>query len=90
VTLNADGTCQTAGIGLTNVGPTPIQATEAEAFLRGKKLDDAAIRQAGKLAADAAQPSSDLRGTAEFKKGLVEEFTRRGLRKATERAQGGN
>ena len=90
VTLNADGTCQTAGIGLTNVGPTPIQATEAEAFLRGKKLDDAVIRQAGKLAADAAQPSSDLRGTAEFKKGLVEEFTRRGLRKATERAQGGN
>ena len=90
VTLNADGTCQTAGIGLTNVGPTPIQATEAEVFLRGKKLDDAAIRQAGKLAADAAQPSSDLRGTAEFKKGLVEEFTRRGLRKATERAQGGN
>jgi len=88
VTLNPDGTCKTAGIGLTNVGPTPLKATKAEDFLRGKKLDAAAIDQAGQLAADAAEPSSDLRGPAEFKKGLVKEFTRRGLRRAIERAGG--
>ena len=89
VTLNPDGTCKTAGIGLTNVGPTPLKATKAEDFLRGKKLDAAVIDQAGQLAADAAEPSSDLRGPAEFKKWLVKEFTRRGLRRAIERAGGG-
>jgi len=89
VTFNPDGTCKAAGIGLTNVGPTPLKATQAEDFLRGRKLDEAAINQAAQLAADAAQPSSDLRGPAEYKKGLIREFTKRGLRKAMERAQGG-
>ena len=89
VTMSEDGTCKTAGIGLTNVGPTPLKASKAEDFLRGKKLDAAAIDQAAQLAADEAQPSSDLRGPAEFKKGLVKEFTRRGLRRAMERAGGG-
>jgi carbon-monoxide dehydrogenase medium subunit len=89
VTMTADGACQRAGIGLTNVGPTPLQAAKAGDFLRGKKLDAAAIDQAAQLAADESEPSSDLRGPAEFKKGLVREFTRRGLRKAAERAGGG-
>ena len=89
VTLNPDGTCRTAGIGLTKAGPTPLKATQAEDFLRGKKLDEAAINRAAELAADAAQPSSDLRGPAEFKKGVVKEFTKRGLRKAMDRAAGG-
>jgi carbon-monoxide dehydrogenase medium subunit len=89
VTMTADGACQRAGIGLTNVGPTPLQAAKAGDFLRGKKLDAAAIDQAAQLAADESEPSSDLRGPAEFKKGLVREFTRRGLRRAAERAGGG-
>jgi len=57
VTLGPSGTCERAGIGLTNVGPTPIQARRAEAFLTGKRLDDAAIRPAGQLAAEEAQPT---------------------------------
>jgi carbon-monoxide dehydrogenase medium subunit len=86
VTLDGSGSVQRAGIGLTNVGPTPIKARKAEEFLRGKKLDDANIRQAAQLAADDAQPSSDLRGPAEYKKGLVKELTRRALARAAERA----
>ncbi len=86
VTLDAGGTCQTAGIGLTNVGPTPVKAGKAEAFLRGKKLDQANLRQAAQLAAEEAQPSSDLRGPAEYKKGLVKELTFRALSRAVERA----
>jgi len=88
LTLNEDGTCKRAGIGLTNVGPTPLKARQAEDFLRGKKLDAPTIDQAAQLAADAADPSSDLRGPAEYKKGLVKEFVRRGLRRAMERAEG--
>ena len=86
VTVDAGGVCQLAGIGLTNVGPTPLKATKAEAFLRGKKLDEANLRQAAQLAADEAQPSSDLRGPAEYKKALVKELAFRALSRAAERA----
>jgi aerobic carbon-monoxide dehydrogenase medium subunit len=86
VTFEAGGAVQKAGIALTNVGPTPIKATKAEDFLRGKKLDEANTRRAAQLAADDAQPSSDLRGPAEYKKGLVKELAKRALSRAAERA----
>jgi aerobic carbon-monoxide dehydrogenase medium subunit len=86
VTADANGAAQNVGIALTNVGPTPIKAKKAEDFLRGKKLDEANMRQAGQLAADDAQPSSDLRGPAEYKKGLVKELAKRALSRAAERA----
>jgi carbon-monoxide dehydrogenase medium subunit len=86
VTVDREGNCQKAGIALTNVGATPIRAAKAEEFLQGKKLDDANITQAAQLAAEAAQPSSDLRGPEEYKRGLVKELTRRALVRAYERA----
>lgn len=88
VQLAIDGgkACQSAGIGLTNVGATPVKAAKAEDFLRGKSLDEANIAQAAQLAADEAQPSSDLRGPEEYKRGLVKELTRRALTRAFERA----
>jgi carbon-monoxide dehydrogenase medium subunit len=86
VTLDEKGGCQKVGIGLTNVGPTPLKAGQAENFLRGKKADQSNIEQAAALAAADAQPSSDLRGPAEYKKGLVKELTRRALTRAVERA----
>jgi aerobic carbon-monoxide dehydrogenase medium subunit len=86
VTLDGGGVCQQVGIALTNVGPTPVKASKAEDFLRGKKLDDANIRQAAQIAAEQAQPSSDLRGPAEYKKGLVKELAFRALSRAVERA----
>jgi carbon-monoxide dehydrogenase medium subunit len=84
--LDEKGTVQKAGIGLTNVGPTPIKARKAEDFLRGKRLDAASIGQAAQLASEEAQPSADLRGPAEYKKGLVKELARRALSRAQERA----
>lgn len=86
VTLDSNGVCTKAGIGLTNVGPTPIKAVQAEAFLRGKKLDADNIAGAARLAMEESQPSSDLRGPAEYKKGLVQELTKRALMRAAERA----
>jgi carbon-monoxide dehydrogenase medium subunit len=83
------GICQEIGIGLTNVGSVPIKAVKAEASLRGKRLDEAAIKQASQLAADAADPAADLRGSVEYKKDLVRVLTSRALRKAIERAQKG-
>ena len=86
VTLSEKGVCERAGIGLTNVGPTPIKAKKAEAFLQGKRLDEGTIRQAAQLAADESQPTSDLRGPAEYKRDLVRVLTARALTKAVERA----
>jgi len=86
VTLDAQGACQKAGIGLTNVGPTPIKARKAEDFLRGKKLDASNINQAAQLASDESAPSADLRGPVAYKKGLVKELTKRALTLALERA----
>jgi aerobic carbon-monoxide dehydrogenase medium subunit len=86
ITLDDKGVVQKVGIGLTNAGPTPIRAKSAEDALRGKRLDAATIGQAAQLAADAAQPSSDLRGPVEYKKGLIKELTKRALARAAERA----
>src|SRR5262249_3308676 len=61
LTLDASGACEAAGIGLTNVGSVPIKATRAEAALKGKRPDEAAIKQAAQLAAEAADPVADLR-----------------------------
>lgn len=86
LTLDEKGVCQSIGIGLTNVGPTPVKARKAEEFLRGKKPDESNIAQAAQLAADESTPSPDLRGPVEYKKGLVKELTKRALTRALERA----
>jgi carbon-monoxide dehydrogenase medium subunit len=86
LTQDEKGVCQKVGIGLTNVGPTPVKARKAEEFLRGKKLDEANITQAAQFAADQSAPSPDLRGPVEYKKGLVKELAKRALTRALERA----
>jgi aerobic carbon-monoxide dehydrogenase medium subunit len=86
VALSAAGACEQVGIGLTNVGLTPIKATAAEAALRGKRPDDAAIAEAARLAAGAAEPIEDLRGSVEYKRDLVRVLTGRALRRAVQRA----
>ena len=89
ITLDSNGNVSYAGIGLTNVGSTPIKARDAEHSLLGKPLDDASIHQAADLAAAASQPASDTRGPAEYKRGMVRTLTVRALRKALARATGG-
>jgi carbon-monoxide dehydrogenase medium subunit len=89
VALEATGACAYAGVGLTNVGTVPIKARKAEAFLRGRALDDAAVRRAGELAAEEADPADDVRGPAAYKRDLVRVLTTRALRLAAARAGGG-
>jgi len=82
------GVIERAGIGLTNVGPTPIKATEAEKFLAGKKPEEATYAEAGRLAAAATKPGADRRGSVEYKKDMARVLTVRALRKAAQRAGG--
>jgi carbon-monoxide dehydrogenase medium subunit len=80
----SNGTVARAGIALTGVGPRNLRAQAAEEALAGSALDDEAIGEAARLAADAAQPWDDLRGTADYKRNVIRVFVERGLRKARE------
>jgi carbon-monoxide dehydrogenase medium subunit len=89
LTLGRGDVCEQVRIGLTNVGPTPIEPHQAEALLRGKTVDPALVKQAAQLAAEASDPSPDLRGSVEYKRDLVRVLTVRALNRAFERARQG-
>jgi carbon-monoxide dehydrogenase medium subunit len=89
IELDDAGVCKRAGVGLTNVGMTPIKAKQTETFLTGKNLDEATIQQAAEHAASESQPMDDIRGSAEYKRDLVRVLTARALTRALDRAKGG-
>jgi carbon-monoxide dehydrogenase medium subunit len=82
----ANGGVGRAGIALTGVGPTNLRAEAAEQALAGRALEDEAIDEAARLAADAAQPFADVRGSEAYKRNAVRVLVGRGLRKAAEAA----
>jgi aerobic carbon-monoxide dehydrogenase medium subunit len=83
-----DARVQRAGIALTAVGPINVRATAAEQALAGAEIDDdEAISSAARLAADAAEPKSDLRGSAEYKRNVVRVYSERALRRAADSAR---
>lgn len=87
ITLDSDGVCTYAGIGLTNVNPTPLRAERSEQALVGNKLTDEVIAQAAQFASEDCNPSDDLRGDEEYKRAMVGVLTKRMIHKAMERAQ---
>ncbi|HEX3491164.1 MAG TPA: xanthine dehydrogenase family protein subunit M [Streptosporangiaceae bacterium] len=66
-----------AGIALTGVGGSTISATEAAGALTGQPLSPERIEQAATLAAEAARPKTDHRGSAEYKRHMVHTFVAR-------------
>jgi carbon-monoxide dehydrogenase medium subunit len=87
LTMSGD-TCTAARIGLTNVSPSPMRATNAEQALVGQTVTDAVLEAAGQAAAAECQPSQDLRGSAEYKRDITRVLTKRAIRKAVARAKG--
>jgi aerobic carbon-monoxide dehydrogenase medium subunit len=71
-----------AGIALTGVGGSTIAATAAAGSLAGGALTAESIARAAGLAAEAAQPRTDHRGSAEYKRHVVRTFVTRILRRA--------
>jgi aerobic carbon-monoxide dehydrogenase medium subunit len=88
VTLAASGAVEEVGIALTNVGPTPIRATAAEAHLRGRQPDAAVLAEAARLAGQAASPKADRRGSVEYKREMARVMAARALKSAIARAGG--
>ena len=72
-------TVQRARLALGAVAPTILRASEAEAALRGARLDSTAIARAAELAAEAARPITDLRGSAGYRREMIRVCTARAL-----------
>lgn len=81
-----DGPIHEARIVLGSVGPTPIRATSAEELLRGQSPSDALFARAAKAAAGDAKPIDDFRGSAEYRRDMVDVLTKRALTQALDRA----
>ena len=87
VSIETSGdTVTRAGIALTGVGGATIAATEAAQALVGQPLSASSIGQAAELAAAAAQPRTDHRGSAEYKRHMVRTFVERILSRAHDEA----
>lgn len=87
LTLDDKGVCTYAGIGLTNVNPTPMRAERSEEVLVGNVPTEALINEAAQYASEDCNPSSDLRGDEEYKRAMVKVLTKRIINKALERAR---
>ena len=88
LTLDADGERIASGrIALAAVGPRPLFAAQASAFLAGKPATPQTFAEAGEIASTEATPIGDMRGTAEHRVELVKVLTRRTLAIALGRAQ---
>jgi carbon-monoxide dehydrogenase medium subunit len=87
VTLGTGGEVATAGIALTNAGPTPVRAVEAERYLAGKQPTAEVIAEAARLAGAASTPSADRRGAIQYKKEMARVLTGRALTAAIEWAK---
>ena len=74
--------CEDIKIVLGAVAPTPMRARKAEAVLRGKKFNEALMNKTAQIASEEARPISDVRASAEYRKEMVEVFTRRAIREA--------
>ncbi|WP_243372698.1 xanthine dehydrogenase family protein subunit M [Geotalea sp. SG265] len=78
----AGGVLEDARIVLASAAPTVMRAKGAEDFLRGKKISDELLAEAGEKAAGESRPRDSIRGSAEYRRNLVGVLTKRALRKA--------
>lgn len=76
---DAEGHCRTVRIALGAVAPTPIRAWEAERTLEGQSLTPEVIAQAARLAAEATRTIDDIRGSAAYRRVVMEVLVRRTL-----------
>lgn len=82
-----DGTITSARVVLGAVAPVPVRATSSEQVLLGEKPTHALFVRAGKAAAGDSKPIDDFRGSAEYRRAMVEVLTRRALNMALRKAR---
>ena len=77
LTLDASRRVETIRLGLGGAAPTPIRARNAEAAVQGQSLTDAVAREAAEAAAAAAEPLSDVMGSADYRREMIRVWVRR-------------
>jgi carbon-monoxide dehydrogenase medium subunit len=87
ITVDKQGTCTKAGVGITGAGTKAVRAKGVEAGLVGKRLDAATIEAAAQKAADGVDVQADLQGSVEYKSHLCRVFARRAIDAALKNAQ---
>jgi len=83
-----DDVCKDAAIALGCVGLTAIRARDAEAALRGQAISEKTIANVMEAARAVAEPQSDMRGSADYKRTLVGALVKRAIEVAVRRARG--
>ncbi|MCS7143204.1 MAG: xanthine dehydrogenase family protein subunit M [Aigarchaeota archaeon] len=84
--LPKDGHIGSASIAVGSVHYRPYRVTEGERLLKGAKPDLELVERVAESAASMAEPTSDLRGSAEYKRHVTKVFVKRSLIEAIERA----
>jgi carbon-monoxide dehydrogenase medium subunit len=88
MTLDSDhGKCRDVRIVLGACGPTPLRAKQAEGVLRGKKIGDSLLNEAGRTASQEAEPISDISASEEYRRELVKVLVARVGKEALARAR---
>ena len=87
VRLDGDRRCTEARLAFTGVGPGPVRASDAETYLAGKRLGNATVEEAGRIAQAALDPDSDIHASAAYRKHVAGVLAARTLRQAAERAK---
>ena len=87
VTLDKQGTCTKASVGVTGAGTKAVRAKGVEVGITGKKLDAATIEAAAQKAADGIDVQADLQGSVEYKSHLCRVFAKRAVTEAVKRAR---
>ena len=82
VAATVKGSIDEARIGLTNMGSTPLRASQTEAALAGATATEDGVRAAADLAAEGTSPPSDLNGAADYRRHLARVLTRRAVLEA--------
>lgn len=85
VTTDEGSICKDVRISLSAVAPTPMRARSAEAYLKGKVLDEKTILEASEKAREGTDPPSDVHGSSEYRSEMIKVFTKRTLNLAMSR-----
>src|SRR5258708_2002902 len=87
LTLDDDGNCESASVGITGVSSKAYRPSAVESALTGARLDEQTIASAAAHAADGIEANGDLFASADYRKHLAEVYTKRAIAAAADRAK---
>ena len=90
VVLAMEGdTCRSIRIAVGACGPVPVRNLEAEDVLIGSSLDEEILIKAGSMLAQSCDPLDDVRGSADYRLGLVRQLLIRAVQQAKDKLKKG-